>query len=54
MRGTIKAIKELVVKVQFDDNPPELNALLEVSNPNKTKLMVEHFEDNQTAFCRNL
>ncbi len=54
MRGTIKAIKELVVKVQFDDNPPELNALLEVSNPNKTKLMVEHFEDNQTAFCLNL
>lgn len=54
MPGVIIGVKELVVKVQFDDNPPELNELLEVLNDNKTKLLVEHFEDNQIAYCLNL
>ncbi len=54
MAGIIKGVKELIVKVQFDDDPPELNELLEVNNSNKTKLMVEHFEDNQIAYCLNL
>ncbi len=54
MSGVIKGVKELIVKVQFDDDPPELNELLVVNNPNNTNLMVEHFEDNQIAYCLNL
>lgn len=40
-KGYIRAIKDLVVKVEFDDDMPELGEVLIVDNAQKTPLVVE-------------
>lgn len=40
-KGYIRAIKDLVVKVEFDDNMPEIGEVLIVDNAQKTPLVVE-------------
>jgi F-type H+-transporting ATPase subunit beta len=40
-KGHIRAIKDLVVKVEFDDDMPSLGEVLIVDNEEKTPLVVE-------------
>ncbi len=54
MAGIVISIKDLVVRVQFDADPPEINELLAADNENKTQLLVDHLEIGGIAFCLNI
>jgi len=54
MAGVIIAIKELVIRAQFDEDPPALNELVAVNNGHQTQLLVHHLEPGGIAFCLNV
>lgn len=54
MAGIVVSIKDLVVRVQFDADPPEINELLIADNEQKTQLLVDHLEIGGIAFCLNI
>ena len=54
MAGIIVSIKDLVVRVQFDTDSPDINELLIVDNERKTQLLVDHLETGGVAFCLNV
>src|SRR5262249_48317562 len=51
--GSIRSIKELVVSVQFDEDP-EIGELLVAKSPMKGLLLVDHLTDNNVAVCLNV
>lgn len=53
-QGHVVSIKDLVVRVQFDEGGPEINELIVVDNDNNTKLLVDHLEPGGIAFCLNV
>jgi F-type H+-transporting ATPase subunit beta len=54
MAGTIVTVKDLVVRVQFDEDYPNVNELLAVQNDHDTNLLVDHLEPGGIAFCLNV
>lgn len=54
MAGHIVSVKDLVVRVQFDADPPNLKELISVQNNYGTVLLVDHLEANGMAFCLNI
>lgn len=52
--GTVDSIKDLVVRVQFDEVSPKVGELLVVNNGHQTKLLVDHLEPNGIALCLNV
>lgn len=54
MAGTITAIKNFVVRVKFDEDPPELNEVVVVQNEHDTQLLVNSLEMDGTTLCLNL
>jgi len=52
--GVVVSIKDLVVRVQFDADPPEINEILAADNEQKTQLLVDHLEVGGIAFCLNV
>jgi F-type H+-transporting ATPase subunit beta len=54
MPGVITTVKDLVVRAQFDDDPPSINELVTVGNSFGTQLMVDHMEPGGVAFCLNV
>jgi len=54
MAGSIVSIKDLVVRVQFDADPPNIKELVTVQNGFETSLLVDHLESNGIAFCLNV
>lgn len=54
MAGTVVMVKDLVVRVQFDEDSPEINELLVVQNGHDTQLLVDHLEPGGVAFCLNV
>lgn len=54
MPGIITTVKDLVVRAQFDDDPPNINELVTVGNGFETQLMVDHMEPGGVAFCLNV
>lgn len=52
--GVIISIKDLVVRVQFDDTVPSVGELLIVDNGFETKLLVDHLESGGIAMCLNV
>ncbi len=53
-QGVIRSIKDLVIGVVFEDEPPELNELLTANNPNGTLLLVTTLKPGGWAECLNL
>lgn len=53
-QGHVISIKDLVVRVQFDETSPRINELIEVDNSFGTKLLVDHLEPGGIAFCLNV
>jgi len=53
-KGVVRVLKDLVIKVQFDDDMPELNEMLYVDNKNKTPLLVSSLDKGDTAICLNI
>ncbi|HSW79400.1 MAG TPA: F0F1 ATP synthase subunit beta [Candidatus Saccharimonadales bacterium] len=54
MAGTVITIKDLIVQVQFDDDPPNINELIQVTNEKNTQLLVDHIEPGGIALCLNV
>ncbi|MDQ2973759.1 MAG: F0F1 ATP synthase subunit beta [bacterium] len=52
--GYVQTLKDLVVKVQFDENAPRTGELIVVQNGFETKLLVDHLEPGGVAFCLNV
>ncbi len=52
--GQITSIKDLVVKVQFDEESPSVGELIIVQNSRSTKLLVDHLEPGGIALCLNV
>lgn len=52
--GVVISIKDLVVRVQFDDHSPQVGEVLVVQNGHDTKLLVDHLEVNGVAMCLNV
>lgn len=53
-KGIVRVLKDLVIKVQFDDDMPELNEMVYVDNKNKTPLLVYSLEHGDMAVCLNI
>jgi len=54
MAGTVVSVKDLVVRVQFDEDAPSVNELVLVENDFGTQLLVDHLEAGGIAFCLNV
>lgn len=54
MAGSIVSVTDLVIMAVFDEDPPAINELVEVSNGFKTELLVDHLEPGGIAFCLNI
>lgn len=54
MAGIITTVKDIVVRAQFDEDPPNLNELVIVDNGHNTELLVDHLEPGGVAFCLNV
>ncbi len=52
--GTIRSIKDLVVRVAFADQMPEVNELILVANENNTPLLVDTLSTGNVAVCLNI
>ncbi len=53
-KGIVRILKDLVIKVQFDEDMPELNEMVYVENENKTPLLVASLEHGDMAVCLNI
>ena len=53
-QGVVVAMKSLVVRVEFDETPPEVNEVIVVENANKTPLLVDSLLDGNIARCLNV
>jgi F-type H+-transporting ATPase subunit beta len=54
MSGVVRSIKDLVVKVEFGKDIPEIGEVVIVSSPDKAPLLVESMVDETTALCLNI
>jgi len=52
--GIIVGVKDLTVRVKFEDDIPSVNELVEVQNDFGTQLIVDHLELGGTAVCLNI
>lgn len=53
-QGYIEAIRDLVVRVEFDDELPAVHELLQVDNPSQTMLLVDSLYGGKVARCLNV
>lgn len=53
-KGVVRVLKGLVIKVQFDEDMPELNEMVYVENEKKTPLLVSSLEHGDMAVCLNI
>lgn len=53
-QGVVTSIKDLVVRVQFDEDVPAAGEVIVVDNGLETKLLVDHLESQGTALCLNI
>ncbi len=52
--GHVISIKDLVVLVQFEEDPPRIHEVIAVDNGHNTRLLVDHLEPGGIAFCLNV
>jgi F-type H+-transporting ATPase subunit beta len=53
-QGIIQAVHGLIVDVEFDNEMPSVNELLQVDIERKSPLLVNRLENNQRAVCLNI
>lgn len=53
-KGIVRSLKGLVIKVQFDNDMPEINEILFVDNEAKAPLLVSSMTGGDTAICLNI
>lgn len=53
-RGIVRAINDLILRVQFDDDVPVVGEVVVVQNETKALLLVDHLESGGLAVCLNI
>ncbi|MEO6513783.1 MAG: F0F1 ATP synthase subunit beta [Candidatus Saccharimonadales bacterium] len=53
-QGVIISMKSLVVRVEFDESPPDVNEIIIIDNEKKTPLLVDSLQDGNIARCLNI
>lgn len=53
-KGVVRVLRDLVIKIQFDDDMPELNEMLFVENAKQTPLLVSSIDHGDLAICLNI
>lgn len=53
-KGVVRVLKDLVIKVQFEQDMPDANEMLYVDNEQKTPLLVYSLDKGDTAICLNI
>lgn len=53
-KGTIRSLKGLVIRVQFDEDMPSVNEMLYVDNDAESPLLVSSLSRGDTAVCLNI
>lgn len=53
-KGVVRVLRDIVIKVQFVENVPDLNEMLYVDNDRKTPLLVSSVEKGDTVVCLNI
>ena len=53
-KGTVRSLKGLVIKIQFDEDMPDVNEMLYVDNEQKSPLLVSSLAHGDTALCLNI
>lgn len=52
--GLVDSVKELTVKIRYDEDGPSIGELVIVENGRKTKLLVDHLDPGGIAVCLNI
>lgn len=52
--GVVISVKDLIVRVQFDSEAPNVGEIIIVDNGFTTKLLVDHLEPGGVAMCLNI
>ena len=52
--GVVVSIKDITVRVRYDDESPRINEVVLVDNGFDTKLLVDHLEPGGVALCLNI
>ncbi len=52
--GSIRSIRELVINIQFDEDPPAIGEVLIARSPHQGKLLVNHLLSGNIAVCLNV
>lgn len=53
-KGTVRTLKGIVIKVQFDEDLPGINEMLYVDNEERSPLLVSSLTHGDTAVCLNI
>ncbi len=53
-KGIVRTLKGLVIKVQFDEDMPDLNEMVYVDNEQKSPLLVSSLSGSDMALCLNI
>jgi F-type H+-transporting ATPase subunit beta len=53
-KGVVKTIKDLIVRVEFDEDVPATHDVIVVDNANQSELLVDSLAEGNTAVCLNL
>ncbi len=54
VKGTVVSVKDLIVRVRFDEASPNVNEILIVDHESKPKLLVDHLEPSGVAMALNI
>lgn len=53
-KGTVRVLKDLVIKIEFENDVPDVNEMVFVDNEAKTPLLVYKVDNGDTAVCLNI
>ncbi len=53
-KGVVRAVKDLIVRVEFDEEVPATHDVLKVDNKNQSELLVDSLQEGNIAVCLNL
>ena len=53
-KGVVRGLKGIVIKVQFDEDMPDINEMLYVDNDQQSPLLVSSLAHGDTAVCLNI
>ncbi len=53
-KGVVRILKDLIIKVQFDDDLPELNEIVIVENEKRTPMLVSSIDHGDMVTCLNI